>query len=102
MKASILLVLSLFATASFANCGKRVESVFKGQNPRMSVVSVKHKGSLRARSEIPYLQGEIWNSSDRALDVYEIEAAFMARFVYVALVDERNCSVKNIIEVLFE
>lgn len=102
MKTILLLALALFTSTSFAKCEQRVETIYKSQNPRMSIRSVARKGSLKANTEVPYLQGEIWNNTNKTLGVYEIEAVFMARFVYVALVDESNCAVKNIIEVLYE
>lgn len=100
----IFIIALMISNAAFAtaDCSKQVEAAFNKSQPRMNLISVSPNGQLAPGEDRPYMQEEIWNNSKITLDVYHIEAGFMARFAYAALVNPKTCEVKNIIEVFFQ
>lgn len=99
----MILLMSLLFTSSVyaAKCAKQVTELFKQENPRFIINSVKYEGVLKAGEEKPYLQAEIWNSGRTPLEIYRIDSSFMAGFTHVALVSATTCRVANLIEVDF-
>lgn len=96
------LLLTTFSSFAGVDCTKNVEKTFRKSQPKMTLNSIVLNGKLAPGEDRPYMQQEIWNDTKSSLDIYHVEASFMARFAYVALVNPQNCEVKNLIEVLFE
>jgi hypothetical protein len=99
----IALLIGIVSFNSFAaDCLPQAISTFKKEHPEFVISEVKANGVLKAKAEMPYLQGEIWNSSSKDLRIVEIKSGYMASFVHVALMDPADCRMVNLIEVLFE